>query len=119
MVLFKIFINTINTSKYYTYILASKNITIHLLNMVNNVMGLNVSPLTARLSFMTSGGTEPVTVKVSQPLSNVKVDDNSGNGGGSSWDFFEPIDEFSGSFLGWRCVMMAQMVEEMWLKKNS
>ncbi|CAH9146544.1 unnamed protein product [Cuscuta epithymum] len=60
--------------------------------------GSPVSPLTARLSFMTSGGTEPVTVKVAQPLSNVKVDEDSGNRGGPSWDFFDPIDELSGSF---------------------
>ncbi|VFQ96014.1 unnamed protein product [Cuscuta campestris] len=53
--------------------------------------GSPVSPLAAaRLSYMKSGGTEAVTVKVAPPLGNVNVDED---GGGPSWDFFDPVDE--------------------------
>ncbi|XP_019183672.1 PREDICTED: uncharacterized protein LOC109178502 [Ipomoea nil] len=61
--------------------------------------GSPVSPLTARLSYMKSGGTSAVTVKVTPPVKNMYVED----GGfrmppppppplesGSSWDFFDP-----------------------------
>ncbi|XP_031109019.1 nitrate regulatory gene2 protein-like [Ipomoea triloba] len=61
--------------------------------------GSPVSPLTARLSYMKSGGTSAVTVKVATPVKNMYVED----GGfqmpppppppmecGSSWDFFDP-----------------------------
>lgn len=65
------------------------------------INGSPVSPLTARLSYMKSGGTAAVTVKVTPPVKNMYVED----GGfqmpppppppmesGSSWDFFDPAD---------------------------